>query len=96
MYEILPQIYEKTAQKLCDSVDGMNYFSGTIEFSHEDVECRFVVSLIIYRKNFEMPEGSIEAIEDLVPVWWEFHTTVAGVEHINDFDFSLFKEYIAL
>ena len=94
MCEILSQIYEKTAQKLCDLVCNTNYYSGTIEFAYEDIECRFVASLIIYRKKVEMPDGCLEVIDDLVPVWWEFHTTIAGVEYINDFDFSLFKKYI--
>ena len=53
-----------------------------------------VASLIIYRKRVEMPEGVIEIIEDIVPVWWEFHTTIDGVELINDFDFSALKEFI--
>ena len=94
MCEILSQIYEKTAQKLCDLMDGEGYFSGTIEFAHENIECRFVASLIIYCKRVEMPEGDLEVIDDIVPVWWEFHTSIAGVEYINDFDFSLLKEYI--
>lgn len=94
MYEITYPIYEKTAQKLCDLVGGDNYFSGTIEFACEDTECRMVASLIIYRKRVEMPEGVIEIIEDIVPVWWEFHTTIDGVERINDFDFSALKEFI--
>ena len=80
--------YEKTAQKLCDSIGCDNYFSGTIEFACEDTECRMVASLIIYRKRIEMPEGVIEVIEDIVPVWWEFHTTIGSEELLNDFSFK--------
>ena len=94
MYEISSQIYEKTAQKLCDLVGGNGYFSGTLEFAHEDIECRMVASLIIYRKRVEMPEGLFDVIDDIVPVWWEFHTVIDGEERINDFDFSLLKEYM--
>ena len=94
MYEISSQIYEKTAQKLCDLVGGNGYFSGTLEFAHEDIECRMVASLIIYRKRVEMPEGLFDVIDDIVPVWWEFHTVIDGEERSNDFDFSLLKEYM--
>ena len=94
MFEISSQIYEKTAQKLCDLVGGNGYFSGTLEFSHEDIECRMLASLIIYRKRVEMPEGLFDVIDDIVPVWWEFHTIIDGEEIINDFDFALLKEYI--
>ena len=94
MYEISSQIYEKTAQKLCNLVGGNGYFSGTLEFAHEDIECRMVASLIIYRKKVEMPEGLFDVIDDIVPVWWEFHTVIDGEELINDFDFARLKEYI--
>ncbi len=94
MYEITPKIYEKTAQKVSDAVGNTGYFSGTIDFSYENVECRMLLSMVIYRKKVEMPEGRCNIIDDVVPVWWEFHTTVDGEELINDFDFSLFKEYI--
>ena len=94
MHEISSQIYEKTAQKLCHLVGGNGYFSGTLEFAHEDIECRMVASLIIYRKKVEMPEGLFDVIDDIVPVWWEFHTVIDGEELINDFDFARLKEYI--
>ena len=94
MHEISSQIYEKTAQKLCNLVGGNGYFSGTLEFAHEDIECRMVASLIIYRKKVEMPEGLFDVIDDIVPVWWEFHTVIDGEELINDFDFARLKEYI--
>ncbi len=94
MYEISSQIYEKTAEKLCNLVGGNGYFSGTLEFSHEDIECRMLASLIIYRKRVEMPEGLFDVIDDIVPVWWEFHTVIDGEELINDFDFARLKEYM--
>ncbi len=94
MLEISSQIYEKTAQQLCDEMGDLSYFSGTFEFVHEDTECRMVASLIIYHRQIEMPEGVQTLISDIVPVWWEFHTIIAGEEHVNDFDFALFKEYI--
>ena len=94
MYEIPSQIYEKTAQKLCDSLGNSSYFSGTIDFTFESVECCLKASLIIYHKRIDAPDGCTELIDEIVPVWWEFHTIIDSEERINDFDFSLLKEYI--
>ena len=94
MYEITSQIYTKAAERLRDRIDDGNYFSGAIDFTVGDVECRLVASLIIYRKSVAMPEGIVEFIDDIVPVWWEFHTIVECEEQINDFDFAIFKEHM--
>lgn len=94
MYEITCSIYEKAAQKLCDELGRNGYYSGKIDFTHEEAECQMKASLIIYHKRLELPEGDIDIIEDLVPVWWEFHTYIDGDEVLNDFDFSILKEYI--
>ena len=32
--------------------------------------------------------GDRDAIADLVPVWWEFHTVGSDGEALNDFSFS--------
>ena len=94
MLEISSQIYEKTAQKLCDLLGDSSYFSGAFDFVHEDIECRMVASLIIAHRQIEFPEDTLTFISDICPVWWEFHTVIAGEERVNDFDFALFKEYI--
>ena len=44
--------------------------------------------MIVYRRRERLPEGDRDAIADLVPVWWEFHTAVNGGEVLNDFSFS--------
>lgn len=93
MYEITPQLYEETADRLCDAIGTKNYFSGSIEFGFGDVECRLTVSVIVHRRQTVMPEGTYDTISDLIPVWWEFHTSDEG-EMLNDFSFTLLKEYI--
>lgn len=94
MYEIHSQIYEKTAQKLSDAIGSERYFAGTIEFTHEDVECRMRVTVMLYHKEVDAPEGCYCVVDDIVPIWWEFHTVIDGVERLNDFDFTLLKRYI--
>ena len=83
MYSVSPELYHEAAARLSDAIDGGNYFSGSLAFRFGDTDCR--VSL---------PEGVRHPVTDLVPVWWEFHTTQAGGEVLNDFDFSELKRYV--
>ena len=48
----------------------------------------------VYRGRLSLPEGVQHPVTDLVPVWWEFHTTQAGGEVLNDFDFSELKRCV--
>ncbi|MEG0807918.1 MAG: hypothetical protein RR410_06150 [Alistipes sp.] len=93
-YSILPALYQQTAARLCDAIDGQDYFSGTVSFLFEDVECRLTTSVIVYRQLVSQPEGIFEPITNLIPVWWEFHTCDAEGEQLNDFDFSELKSYV--
>ena len=93
MYEITSRLYEETAERLCDAIGSGTYFTGSIEFNFEDTECRLTATVIVYRRHVELPEGEYEAIDDIVPVWWEFHTT-GDDEMLNDFSFATLKGYI--
>lgn len=94
MYEIQSQIYEKTAQRLSDAMGDECFFSGSIEFTDEDVECRMLVTVMAYHRNADGADGGYKVIDDLVPIWWEFHTFIDGQECINDFDFGILKSFI--
>lgn len=95
MYSVLPELYLETAVRLCEAVDSENYFSGSIVFHFaEEIQCRLTTSVIICREPLRLPEGTTNAIADLVPVWWEFHTTGDQGEWLNDFDFTELKKYI--
>ena len=94
MYEISSNLYEETARKLLDAIGGDSYFSGSVVFPFDDVECRLTASLVVYRSKGEMPEGAFEAIDDIVPVWWEFATVCDGSETLNDFSFGTLKEFM--
>ena len=52
------------------------------------MECRLTASVIVCRRRESLPEGDVDAVADLVPVWWEFHTAFDGVEQLNDFSFE--------
>ncbi len=93
-YSISSELYEELAARLVEAAGGSGYFSGSFGFTFGDVECRFVASVIIYRAVESRPEGLCDAIANLVPVWWEFHTVDADGEQLNDLDFQELTRYV--
>ncbi|MFI3302809.1 MAG: hypothetical protein SNH35_08790 [Rikenellaceae bacterium] len=99
MYLVTSAIYEDMANLLLEEIGDTSYFSGFVESAFIDdlgqnVECRFVASLVVYRRDHSAPDGDTELISNIVPVWSEFHTFVEMEEKINDFDFEELKSYI--
>ncbi|OUN75407.1 hypothetical protein B5G09_12550 [Alistipes sp. An54] len=88
MYSVSTELYEEVATRLAEAIGGGSYFSGSLTFDREGIECRLTASVIVYRRRESYPEGDRDAIADLVPVWWEFHTTGPEGEMRNDFTFS--------
>lgn len=94
MFSVLPELYREAAERLCGAIGSQSYFSGTILFSFDEVECRMTASVIVYRDRISLPDGDVEVIANLVPVWWEFHTSICGEEVSNDFSFSEMKDLL--
>lgn len=80
--------------RLCDALDGENYYAGSLEFDFGGIECRLVATVIVCRRREIAPEGVSEPVSDLLPVWWEFHTTGDEGECLNDFSFAEMKRYL--
>lgn len=107
IYTVLPALYREVLTRLCDAVDGENYFSGSVAFrfagagygaqnavATEGVDCRLTASVIVCRTPMSTTEGVVDAISDFIPVWWEFHTSDLDGERVNDFSFSQLKRYL--
>lgn len=92
--QIPETMYREVLDRLYDAIDGNDYFSGTICFTAADLDCRLTIALIVYRRRVSYPEGAADEIDDLVPVWWEFHTVRDGDELPNDFQFSELKKQL--
>ncbi len=85
-------LYRATASALYEAIGGDNYFSGSVEIEGDRFHSVLTVSVVVYRGRMELPEGTVHAIVDLVPVWWEFSTTLPdGDEVLNDFSFAELK-----
>lgn len=94
MLEINDLIYEGVADALTATLEGRDYFSGSVEFDTEEVGTTLTATLMVYRRNELYPEGTCREIEDIVPVWWEFHTVQECGEVLNDFSFGELKKYL--
>ena len=89
MYSVSSELYLEVAARLAEAIGGGSYFSGSLTFPFGDMECRLTASVIVYRRGGRAPPGGDrDAIADLVPVWWEFHTVGSDGEALNDFSFS--------
>lgn len=90
---ITPEFYREAARLLTDRLGPTDYFSGSLRFTCGEWDCCLVLSLLVYRRTERAPDGVSRPLTDLVPVWWEFHTTGPEGEALNDFSFAELKEY---
>lgn len=91
MFQITTSIYSRLASELLDKISSKSIFSGSIEFETDEVDIIFIATIIPYFHREEFSEGEMETIQNIVPVWWELHTTTLDGEVINDFDFETLK-----
>lgn len=94
IYSVSPELYRETAGRLVEAIGSENYFSGSLCFPFDGTDCRLTASVIVYRRRVSYPEGEANAVADLVPVWWEFHTVGEEGERLNDFSFSELKRWL--
>lgn len=94
MYTVTPALYEQTATRLRKAIGRNNYYSGSLDFTFDDIDCRFTASLIVYRQQTSMPDDTITTIDDIVPVWWQFSTSREGIDLLNDFSFGELRDFI--
>ncbi len=94
MYSVSSELYEQVAAALTEAIGTRSYFSGSVVASTDDAEWRLTASVIVYRERVSLPEGDADAIVDLVPVWWEFHTVAAEGEVLNDFSFARLRRML--
>lgn len=66
MYTVSPELYRETAARLCDALDGGDYYSGSLEFPFDGMECRLVASVIVYRRREVAPRG----VPSRFPTWY--------------------------
>ncbi|MFI3258615.1 MAG: hypothetical protein R3Y16_00800, partial [Rikenellaceae bacterium] len=93
MYIFTSNEYKELSERLRESISSLNFYSGVVEFETDNVEIRFIATIMVYFRRDHYPEGEVNTLIDMVPVWWEMHTTTLDGDVINDFDFTTLKEY---
>ncbi|MBR2429413.1 MAG: hypothetical protein IKB15_05480 [Alistipes sp.] len=87
-------IYREVGNRLMAAIGGKEYFSGSIDLTHGDVECRLTCTLFIRRDQQPTEGRCFRPVTALIPVWWEFSTSVGGEERMNDFSFRELTELL--
>lgn len=87
MYNITEDQYREVLERIVEEVSRRDYYSGKITGSFTDgTDWELRLTAVIYNEGW--------AIQDIVPVWWEFHTYDIEDEFINDFQFYEIREII--
>lgn len=90
-------IYTRFAERLLAEIGDGCYFNDSIEMDVEELHCLLRATLIVYREPRRDPDDPAQSrttITDIVPVWWEFHTTQADGPVPNDFSWRELREYL--
>ncbi len=87
--ELTADDYRLVADTLASRIGSEEYFNGTVECAHDTFYSVLTATLLVYHSASSDREPL-----DVVPVWWEFHTTLPEGEVMNDFCFATLKEYL--
>lgn len=87
-------LYSELANEFQELIYNRDYISTTIET--QDGLHRFSISAFIYYRMDYSEDGMWLMIDDIVPIWFEFHSISeeTGEEIQNDFDIEEFKRYL--
>lgn len=94
MYDVSNQLYLEVAERLLSLVGQRDYLSGRLEFDFGSITCCLIFSVVIYRRKVQCERGDVSLVDDVVPVWWEFHTVGEQGEVLNDFSFNVLRQYL--
>lgn len=94
MIEIDNKTYAEIARLLRDEIGDADYFNGSIDYDTDEFYSTLTTTSIIFRTETHCPDGVFRPITDVIPLWWEFTTTQATGETLNDFSFSELKPYL--
>ncbi len=86
--------YSTLAILLLERVGDDDFFSGSISYETGSVEYQFISTLILYRESQMEYSPWENNIVNIVPVWWEFNTSIDGEKRLNDFDFDTLREIV--
>lgn len=94
MIEISKENYQGIARTAAAAIAAGEFFSGTVEYVCPEFSSELTATLLVYRREEQMPEGLFDMVHDIVPVWWEFSTVASdGSKVVNGFSFAEFRSH---
>lgn len=94
MFSVSNELYEHAACLLKEAIADKGYFSGRLDFTFGQTDCTLILSAVVSHHTLSLPEGDRTLITDLVPVWWEFHTSSIDGACDNDFSFEELRTWL--
>ena len=88
------RIYEALAQEFREKIGARDYIKTTVEVKEGDRFFRLTLTAILYRRTECRPEGTVDVVSDVVPMWWELHSFIDEEEVLNDASFVCLKLHI--
>ncbi len=85
MIRITNDIYRKMACEVSKLFQETLFFSGNVELDSDEGDYYAKLVLTAMRKG-----------DEIIPVWWEFHTYLPEGEVLNDFQFDELFKYMIL
>lgn len=89
-------VYRKLGRQIRDDIGGTESYYGEAEYDNGTFYGKLIVNLRCYYEQIIAPDGRWEELDDVVPLWWEFHTFYIDEdeEQPNDFQFGHLKKYL--
>lgn len=80
--------YKNIAAMLLEKIEGTSLFNGTIEYDTDEFYSTLTCTLIICRDSDQ------DKILSILPIWWEYALYMSDGEHLNDFSWLEFNEFL--
>lgn len=80
--------YKAIAEILLAKIEGQNLFNGVVEYDTEEFYSTLKCTLIICR------DATTERVLSILPVWWEYNIYMSDGEHLNDFCWAEFDQFL--
>ena len=89
------KVYETISGELIDLIDGRSTYKAQINRDNGTYGWEYIIEFHVYYSSDGSPDGIARFIEEVVPVWAEFHVWFSdeGDDLQNDFDAEKLRDY---
>lgn len=87
--QMTEKMYSAVVEQFYEEIIRKGFYKADVQVEVDGVLVEFIASLILYWKSEDWGDCDMLALDDVIPAWWECHTSVKDkhgdwVEVIND------------